>query len=345
MDDVVLGHVADVGQATREVLAVERDPATARPRDSGERLEQRALAGAALADDRHQLAGLDRDRRRGEDRLVLDADLDLGRVEPQRAVIVAGEERVAVEDEPVGPDPDLGPGLESSARRQLAVQARAVARAEVGQLDAVALAHHLGVEARDVRVGQHDVVGAVAPDRQPIALEGDGLDADHRQLARRHLRLLAAEEAQRLVADPDRVPGSQRPALAVEALAVEERAVARAEVLDHEAAVSCARSARGGATHARRRSRRRCRRRGRASVRRRAASAGRHEAAMQPRLAVPRTGESEDSTGASLLARGIWCDSNGSRAGAELDIRLLPDRAARREGGYGRRIRGAAPVR
>ncbi len=121
-----------------------------------------------------------------------------------------------------------------------AVEARPVARPQVGQLDRIAVAHQLGVEARDVRIGEHDVVGRVAPDRQALALEGHALDPDHRQLPRRDPRLRAAEEAQPLASDLDRVPGLERPALAGEPLAVQVGPVPGAEIVDREAAVAAA---------------------------------------------------------------------------------------------------------
>ena len=71
--------------------------------------------------------------------------------------------------------------VSSAARRdRLAVEARPVARPQIGQLDRVAVAHQLGVEARHVRIGEYDVVGRVAPDRQALAFEDQALGPDHR---------------------------------------------------------------------------------------------------------------------------------------------------------------------
>ena len=108
VDDLVLRDVADVGAARRDRLAVDRHVARRGLRHAGERLQQRALARAALADDPDELARLDAEADVGEDLPLADADDEPVRVEAQRAAIVAGEDRPAVEDEAVGADADHG---------------------------------------------------------------------------------------------------------------------------------------------------------------------------------------------------------------------------------------------
>ena len=245
--------------------------------------------------------------------LSLTAMRDVHRVEPQRAVVVAGEE-ASRRRRPAG-----------RARCRSRRRSRACPSSTSSPLSRVPLRDprsvsptappsrdDLGVEARHVRVVEHDVVVGVAPDRQASPSKIDRLDSDQRQLPRRHPGLLAAEEAQRLVADPDRVARFQRPALAVETLAVQMCAVARAEVLDREARLAARDRARDGARRARRRARRRCHRRARASAGRRArirlpaCSSDAAEVA-----ALPGEREPEDSTPTSLVLspRRVRCGS------------------------------------
>ena len=90
--------------------------------DAGQRLHERRLARAALADDRDELAGLDAQRRRLQDHLLLDAHAEALGVEPDRALLGARDEAVAVEDQPVRADPDLRAGVQRGAPRELPVQ-------------------------------------------------------------------------------------------------------------------------------------------------------------------------------------------------------------------------------
>ena len=137
-------------------------------------LSMRALARAALADDRDQLARLQRQRGRMQDRL-------LARLAPRsRAPPCAARRASLVATIPsssktsrYGPMPTDGPALERRPLHQLAVHARAVARAEVDDLGPAVAHEDLGVKARDVRVAQHEVVRRVTPDRQALTLEAN----------------------------------------------------------------------------------------------------------------------------------------------------------------------------
>src|SRR5438874_444295 len=75
-----------------------------------------------------------------------------------------------------------------------------------------------------------NVVGAVAADRQPVPLEAHRLRAHQGLLGGEQPRLAAAQEPQRIAADDDGVAVGQPARVAVEALAVELRAVLGAEV-------------------------------------------------------------------------------------------------------------------
>src|SRR5947209_12047169 len=118
-------------------------------RDAGQRLDHRRLPRAALADDRDELPGLHLDRGAIEDALALDVDCELLGGQAERAAIVAGNERGAVEDQPERTDADFRPDLDGRALDdELAVEAGAVARAEVAQLVCAVDGDDLGVEAR-----------------------------------------------------------------------------------------------------------------------------------------------------------------------------------------------------
>ena len=88
---ILLQHVADLAARAGHQLAVEKHSAAGRHEDAGDQRQQRALAAAALADDRDEFAGCNRDRDVAE-RLGLAleaeitkidaAELDLGRRGP-----------------------------------------------------------------------------------------------------------------------------------------------------------------------------------------------------------------------------------------------------------------------
>ena len=88
------------------------------------------------------------------------------------------------------------------------------------------------MEARHVGILQYDVIGRIAPDRQLALGELHQLRAAERSVRRAEPGLLAGEEAQDLPPDHDRVGVGQPARLAAEALAVQLRAVAAAEVGD-----------------------------------------------------------------------------------------------------------------
>ena len=115
--DLVLRDVADVRQPRRDRLAADGHRAARGARHAGQRLDQRRLAGPALADHDDELVGLDAERRLGEDLLALHAHGEALGIEPERAALVAGEELGAVEEQPVGPDADLRAGDEAAAAR------------------------------------------------------------------------------------------------------------------------------------------------------------------------------------------------------------------------------------
>jgi hypothetical protein len=236
VDDLVLREVADVGQATGDRLAADGDAALRGGCHAGQRLDERRLPRAALADDRHELAGLDAQRGRSQDLLVLDAHGDALGVEAQRAALLAGDEAAAVEQQPVGPDADLRARGQDRMRGGVAVDARAVARPEVVQRHALAVAHDLGVEARHVGIVEDHVVGRVPADGQAVQREVDEVGLQERRQLGAVRRLLAADEAQRLAADRDGVAVGQPARLATEPLAVELRPVARLQVGDPVAA-------------------------------------------------------------------------------------------------------------
>ena len=233
MDDLVLGQIPDVGQPCADGLAIDGDRATRWGCDAGERLEQRRLARAALADEGDELAGLDAERRLGQDLLFSHAHRHALGVESQRALLGAGDEGRPVEDEPVRSDAHLGARLQQCRAHELAVDPRAVARAEVADRDAIFQAGHLRVEARDVRVLQNHVVGPVSPQGEVLLGELDDLHPAHRRLrGAPEASLLTREEAQHLLADHDRVSVCKPARLISEALPVELRAVLATEVGD-----------------------------------------------------------------------------------------------------------------
>ena len=126
VDYVVLGHVADVCEAGGDRLAAHGDAPARRPRDSGERLDQRAFSRTALADDRDELAGLDGERGLREYPLILGRHKNVLGIEPQRATIVTRHEAGAVEYEPEGADPDLSPSDDQCSLDELTVKPCAV---------------------------------------------------------------------------------------------------------------------------------------------------------------------------------------------------------------------------
>ncbi len=239
VDDVLLRHVADVGEAVGERLAVDFDGTRRRRVHAGQHLQERGLAGAALADDRHQLPRLERRRGRREDLLLPGAHGHPARLEPKRADLAARDQAVAVEDQPVGPDADDGAVRELGALDQVAVDPGAVARVEVDDLHLPVADQQLGVEARHVRVGQDQVVRGVAADGEPHALEPDRSGLLDGGLARGHAGLLPREEAKPLVADLDDVAAREAARRRPQRAAVHGRAVARAQVVDPELAVPC----------------------------------------------------------------------------------------------------------
>ena len=230
VDDLVLGQVADVGEPGRDRLAADRDRPAGRVGDAGERLDQRRLAGAALADDRDELAGLDRERRAARICLSLTSHRDALGVQPQRAPLARRDEAGAVEDQPVRADPDLRarrrPG---AAATSSPFDARAVARAEVAELDdpAVSARPRRGSARRSGRRARRRWRDR---GRSPAVAGASGRSARRRPAAcgaAAEPRPLAGDEAQRLAADHDRVAVGEPARLAAEALSVEPGSVRR----------------------------------------------------------------------------------------------------------------------
>ena len=208
-------------------------------RHPGERLHQRRLARAALADDRHELARLEPSVVWLQDLLVLDRDRDALGVEAQRAPLVAGDERRAVEDR-------AGTARRRSRSRARAPRARRAAPLTRVPLREPGRAARRGRSRARTSAWKRETLGSssttsldgVAADASgarrrsgPPACPGLGACAAAKRVS------CAGEEAQRLAADHDRVPVREPARLAAEALAVELGAVARAEVDDPVAAL------------------------------------------------------------------------------------------------------------
>ena len=102
----------------------------------------------------------------------------------------------AVEQEPVGPDADLGAGDEVRPRGR-ASRRRACRCASRGRAGITRRRRgRLRVQPRHVRVVEHEVVRRVAADPQPVAVERHARHRQRPPLAAPESRLLAGEEAQ-----------------------------------------------------------------------------------------------------------------------------------------------------
>ncbi len=173
MHDLVLGHVAHVGQPGGHRLSVEGHAARAGTAHARQRAKQGGLARAALPDDGHQLARADRQRHGLEDVLAVATHGDARGLEAQSRPLVPGGEARSVEAQAVRADLDERPVLDHGATDRPAVELRAALGVEVAQLELAAARHHRRVEARDPGAPQHHVVAVGPPEGQLAALEGD----------------------------------------------------------------------------------------------------------------------------------------------------------------------------
>lgn len=209
VQDVVLRDQTDalpqLGELLVEVPVVVEDVALVGGAVAGERLEQRRLAGAGGADHR-------------DDRLLRDAEGDvledlLAAVDGDREV-AGGEGDLAGVDELLQPVPHQPEGRVADTddvvrpdqrgarlRYRLAVEVRAVVRAEVAQLEpAVGRRGELRVQPRDLEVGDDQLVLQRTADPH-LAAQGDLVERGRAAVAvdrpaalllpalRRHLRL------------------------------------------------------------------------------------------------------------------------------------------------------------
>jgi len=137
MQDVVLRHVPDdraIGLVRRiQIIAVDRDLAGGRVREAAQRGHQRRFARSTRADDRDELARLDRDRHRVQQRRGADRAANRVRIDAKRAALVEGVEAVAVVGQPERADLQDVAGHQDLLANAAPVDARPVRRIRVAE--------------------------------------------------------------------------------------------------------------------------------------------------------------------------------------------------------------------
>ena len=92
----------------------------------------------------------------------------------------------------------------------------------------------LGMEPRDVRVREHQVVGLVTADGHPVAFEAHRPDLVRGRGPRGHARVLAGQEPDLLAAQHDQIAAGKQTGSRPERLPVHGGAMARAQIGDRD---------------------------------------------------------------------------------------------------------------
>src|ERR1700761_1443634 len=232
MDDLVLRDVPEIAQPGRDRLAIDCYPARTWLVHAAQRLQQGALARAARADHRDELARQKTHRHGLEDGASSDVEPHLLGIQAHPLAELSLLQELPVEQEPERSNRDLVAGPEIGTSDQFTVDQQAVTTVrEILDADPPSAGDDLRVTRRYAWMIKDDVVRRVSAERQagpihPQLLLREG-DFDRCQR-----RIFSGDEIQNRGTNRKDVATSDLPAVVGEVLAVEIYAGPRAEVGD-----------------------------------------------------------------------------------------------------------------